>query len=190
MGFVIQRLWGGYLENFFQTDLTPSRRITRGFLHQTHPPQLRYWAAKIALRLLMCRTAEIRHKIQSKLEIPWGLSLRRGSHWSFATQWCTLLIQAPPVNELLLMLWQLTENTFYCLPEEIERKKLVKWLKKFGEVADPLVNIFEVGDRWKPMWYERHDLWVYAEQKEWSAIGFADKPRRRLQGVDALLTLR
>jgi hypothetical protein len=57
------------------------------------------------------------------------LYLRSNTHWRFASEWCNLIISAPPVQELLSILWHSIAEIMYFPPREINLKGLINWLK-------------------------------------------------------------
>ncbi|KAJ7464857.1 hypothetical protein B0H11DRAFT_68244 [Mycena galericulata] len=142
LGIVMQRLWG-------PEATSNSRDRARNFLIGNPSERIRYRAAKIALQLLMCRTAEF--KVSDTQAAVRLLNMSSGSypdsrcvlHWNMCGDWCTLLLNAPPSTELFEMLEGLAKNGFSALPEEIHQEKLVQWLKSFGGAATPLINTFQ-----------------------------------------------
>jgi hypothetical protein len=61
--------------------------------------------------------------------------IRYSTHWSFATQWCTYLTQAPATAELLAMLRGLIENSLFVQKNEINHALLKEWLNMMPMVS-------------------------------------------------------
>ncbi|KAJ6523491.1 hypothetical protein DFH09DRAFT_198056 [Mycena vulgaris] len=131
---VLQKIWG--TDAYWRC----SRQRLIDFLNTHVTVRVRFRAAEIALRLLMCRSAEI--KMLSTNKRP-PIYSRITTHWQFASQWCRLLIDSPPVAELFTMLRGLLLNSFWTPSSELEQEGLMRWLKNFGDEAKPFVKALE-----------------------------------------------
>ncbi|KAJ6528714.1 hypothetical protein DFH09DRAFT_1094220 [Mycena vulgaris] len=80
-------------------------------------------------------------------------AIRSRTYWSFASDWCRALIDAPPATELLAMFRRLFLNSFWTQPSELNRDGLIRWLKNFGDEADPLVAALETHEPPEGDWY-------------------------------------
>ncbi|KAJ7120077.1 hypothetical protein C8R44DRAFT_671954 [Mycena epipterygia] len=131
LGIVFQRLYTKSIQN----------RVCN-FVHGSMCLRLR--AAEIALQLLMCRTAEVKAFRNHPASLYFSRWPRTHMNWSFASEWCRFLMEAPPAAELLAMVRQLVENGFWIQPKELYLRGLISWLEKFGDEAVHLIRIFDL----------------------------------------------
>jgi hypothetical protein len=80
------------------------------------------------MSFVLIRTAELKTLKTSSSHEDWA-EKRSQTHWNFASQWCKLLVEAPPVPELLAMVRTLVENSFWTTREELNRAALITWLE-------------------------------------------------------------
>ncbi|KAJ7037596.1 hypothetical protein C8F04DRAFT_1091810 [Mycena alexandri] len=176
VGKLFQRLSDGHWRASSGTDYTEK---VLDFVFDNPSPRIRYIAARMALQLLLSRTAELKLTIVNTyargtvvLPLQYGWTTQEKSnprfprdvtHWHFASYWCRWLVQAPPIVDLLDIFRQLVENV-WIQSHEFDRRGLIRWFQNFGTEADGLVRLFEaepddLGERARDYRYNKTNLW-------------------------------